>query len=429
MILDQGPLTRLNMNRHSLNYKWEPASNPWINLDIGVWQTRVNDRPRTSNNTLGDKKFMRTVGINLSNTSLFELSMQDIELNYGASFIRERTGPSKGKWEYAVNREGERKEGHLFLNGSYMLAERFTLMGGWDYKSYQVEDYSPSHLGNAWLPQLTSGKVNNKQDHAHGYWVGTKLELNNTTALHAKYAYAPRFPSMVEGIRGYLMSVDDHIKPEISKNIELGLTSRFLDVIADNDSFDIKISYFDNRVKDYINRSWMDDYWSMYISNIKAAKFAGLELASVYHSDHFDARLSMNYYTKVRFCTENEGCVARSLPSDYATNHIPPKYAVSLDLTRKFFDDKMSINARVSHYGQRSVPAAKPGQGSALLLSPIIWRPATVADVSLTARANKHVEFEFGVDNVFDKYYIQPLSLGYIPSPGRTFRAGITTYF
>ncbi|WP_387463656.1 TonB-dependent receptor domain-containing protein [Photorhabdus sp. RM323S] len=429
MILDQGPLTRLNMNRHSLNYKWEPASNPWVNLDIGVWQTRVNDRPRTSNNTLGDKKFMRTVGINLSNTSLFELSMQDIELNYGASFIRERTGPSKGKWEYAVNREGERKEGHLFLNGSYMPAERFTLMGGWDFKSYQVEDYSPSHLGNAWLPQLTSGKVNNKQDHAHGYWVGTKLELNNTTALHAKYAYAPRFPSMVEGIRGYLMSVDDHIKPEISKNIELGLTSRFLDVIADNDSFDIKISYFDNRVKDYINRSWMDDYWSMYISNIKAAKFAGLELASVYHSDHFDARLSMNYYTKVRFCTENEGCVARSLPSDYATNHIPPKYAVSLDLTRKFFDDKMSINARVSHYGQRSVPAAKPGQGSALLLSPIIWRPATVADVSLTARANKHVEFEFGVDNVFDKYYIQPLSLGYLPSPGRTFRAGITTYF
>ncbi len=69
--------------------------------------------------------------------------MQDIELNYGASFIRERTGPSKGKWEYAVNREGERKEGHLFLNGSYMLAGRLTLMGGWDYKSYQVEDYSP----------------------------------------------------------------------------------------------------------------------------------------------------------------------------------------------------------------------------------------------------------------------------------------------
>ncbi|MCC8375918.1 hypothetical protein CKY10_20905 [Photorhabdus sp. HUG-39] len=75
------------------------------------------------------------------------------------------------------------------------------------------------------------------------------------------------------------------------------------------------------------------------------------------------------------------------------------------------------------------MPAGKPGRGSAPLLAPIIWRPATVADISLTARINKHVEFEFGVDNVFDKYYIQPLSLGYIPSPGRTFRAGITTYF
>lgn len=306
MILDQGPLTRLNMNRHSLNYKWEPASNPWINLDISVWQTRVNDRPRTSNNTLGDKKFMRTIGMNLNNTSLFELSNQDIELNYGASFIRERTGPSEGKWQYAVNREGQRREDHLFLNGNYSPIARLTLMGGWDYKSYRVEDYSPAHSGNSWLPQLTSGKVNNKRDHAHGYWVGAKFELNHATALHAKYAYAPRFPSMVEGIRGYLMSVDDHIKPEISKNIEVGLTSRFPNVIAQNDSFDIKMSYFDNRVKDYINRSWMDDYWSMYISNIKAAKFAGLELASVYHSDHFDARLSMNYYTNVKFCTENE---------------------------------------------------------------------------------------------------------------------------
>ncbi|WP_162120541.1 TonB-dependent receptor [Photorhabdus bodei] len=429
MILEQGPLTRLNMNRHSLNYKWEPASNPWINLDIGVWQTRVNDRPRTANNTLGDKKFMRTIGMNLSNTSLFELSMQDIELNYGTSFIRERTGPSAGKWKYAVNREGERKEGRFFLNGNYMLADRLTLMGGWDFKSYQIEDDSPARPGSSWLPQLTSGKVNNKRDHAHGYWVGTKLELNHETALHAKYTYAPRFPSMVEGIRGYMMSVDDHIKPEISKNIEVGLTSRFQNIIAQNDSFDIKMSYFDNRVKDYISRAWMDDYWSMYISNIKEAKFAGLELASVYHSDHFDARLSMNYYTKVKFCTENEGCIARSLPSDYATNHIPPKYAVSLDLTQRFLNDNVSANARVSHYGQRSVPAGKPGRGSAPLLAPIIWRPATVADISLTARINKHVEFEFGVDNVFDKYYIQPLSLGYIPSPGRTFRAGITTYF
>ena len=39
------------------------------------------------------------------------------------------------------------------------------------------------------------------------------------------------------------------------------------------------------------------------------------------------------------------------------------------------------------------------------------------------------VEFSFNADNIFDRYYIDPLSNAVLPAPGRTLRAALTAKF
>ncbi|MBX8802369.1 TonB-dependent receptor [Ochrobactrum sp. MR28] len=50
-------------------------------------------------------------------------------------------------------------------------------------------------------------------------------------------------------------------------------------------------------------------------------------------------------------------------------------------------------------------------------------------DIFASYKINEDTTFDFNIDNLTDVYYMDALTLGLMPSPGRTFRASLTAKF
>jgi hemoglobin/transferrin/lactoferrin receptor protein len=59
----------------------------------------------------------------------------------------------------------------------------------------------------------------------------------------------------------------------------------------------------------------------------------------------------------------------------------------------------------------------------------INWKKYTLVDLFASYKINESLNLDVAVDNVTDVYYMDALTLGLMPSPGRTFRANLTATF
>ncbi|BET95676.1 TonB-dependent receptor domain-containing protein [Xenorhabdus taiwanensis] len=413
--VSQGPNAYVRLARYKLGYDWK-SSNPLIDLNFSLWHLDLKDRPKTSQNTLGDEKKSDTWGVNLSNNLEFDMYNKPTNVLLGGSYLTEKTGPAKGFWsQHPHQREGTRQEYRIFVNGKYELTNKINLLSSLEHKGYSLKDKGD-------IPSIP------KDGTAYGYSFGVEYRPIKQIMLYSRYSQSPRFPSLVEGTNGFFMKADNNLQHETMKNIEIGSAFGFENLIA-NDELNLSIGYFNSNINNYISRSWKWDKFSMHIDNINKAKFEGIELETSYKIKDFTIKASANYYINIEFCKKEKGCVNENLPSDYATNHIPPKKSYSLDVNQGFLNNKLSIGGRISYFDKRAIPTARVGRGSAPLLAPVDYKPATIVDFRSSLIINKNIIADFTVDNVFDRYYIQPINVGYIPSPGRTFRLGITATF
>lgn len=101
----------------------------------------------------------------------------------------------------------------------------------------------------------------------------------------------------------------------------------------------------------------------------------------------------------------------------------------SLTLSQKLLNDDLTVAGRISHVGPRSGGAEQSAYGGQALISPIYWEPYTLIDLFASYNLNDNFTLGLSIENVTDRYYVDPLSLGLIPSPGRTIRAGLTGRF
>lgn len=57
------------------------------------------------------------------------------------------------------------------------------------------------------------------------------------------------------------------------------------------------------------------------------------------------------------------------------------------------------------------------------------WEDYNVVDFFGSYEVSENMEFNFSVDNAFDRFYMDALNTSAMPAPGRTFRASLTTKF
>ncbi|MGU3492857.1 TonB-dependent receptor domain-containing protein [Xanthobacteraceae bacterium A53D] len=430
----------------TLRYSWNPADNDYINLNANLWLTSLEMRnPRRGGGILTpqalglDADFRtgadaRMWGGDVANTSVFSDGMWKVTL--GASYLSEDTNPSAYTdiLEGWLNlRDGQRQEAAAFTKVAYQPLDWLTINAGLRYSHSWSEDRRTTANSDV---QLSDDP---KKDQG-GFSPSIGLVVEPVTGLqfYTSYSSALRFPSLVESVSAFTLIVNEDLEPERANTFELGANYMVDGLFAANDKAMFKLGYFNWDIKDYIARQYTSFYdpvggytfYGMQIFNIDRAKFSGIEFSGRYENNGFTADLAANYYLGVEFCRTANTCENKSLYGDYATNHVPPEYMVTLTASQKFLDDALTIGGRVSYTGPRAIEHGDvTAQGAAQFIEQINWNPYWLVDVFAEYKINDTWTAAARIENLTDTYYVDPLGLVNQPGPGRTFYASLTASF
>ncbi|WP_454673215.1 TonB-dependent receptor domain-containing protein [Achromobacter pestifer] len=307
----------------------------------------------------------------------------------------------------------------------------------------------PSQVG----PVVTGYDYSGKQRSSGGGFspsAGFNLELVPDTFVYASYTQGLRMPSLFETSRGTLQTDPGKaLKPERSNSWELGASTLRGNVLTDGDSAAIKVAYFNNNIKNYITRYYDPSPGNnglMQFSNTDSFKTSGLELQSHYDAGRVFADLSATYYLKTETCDaafaarlrasanryqqtgDTPNCTPGSFMGSYTNTQNPPKLAVNLTTGLRLFSDTLTVGGRMTYTSGPTVKADKPWQTGATTPQ-LVYHQVTLFDLFLNYKLREHTQINVSLQNLTNRYYLDPLAQSFMPAPGRTLRVGVQTRF
>ncbi|MCC5958978.1 MAG: TonB-dependent receptor [Rhodobacteraceae bacterium] len=433
-------MTETDLDSVSLHYSWRPAESNLIDFRASFYWTGLEQRnaPRGGGRDPvsvglpadflpGSKTEM--MGAELSNTSRLFTGMGNVKLEYGVSWRMEDTRPIPGTRDVETwldLRDARRHEALGYVRAEWEANDWLTLTGGLRYQHYwsrdrNIDPFLPRR-GYTYGAKLDGG--------AWGGSLGVAADVTPNLQVYANYSNTARMPNLFESSSAFSFNVNANARPERSRNWEIGANYTHDGVFTADDNIRVKLGYFNSTVDDYLARVVTTQPFLIEINNIHKARFAGLELATTYETGGFTADFAANYYTKVEFCRTASTCEGKSLYGDYATNQVPPKYSLSLSLTQKLMDDRLTLGGQVTRTGRRAIGHGDvTAAGASSFISLVDWEAHTLADVFVEYKISDSVNAHFRVENLTDAFYVDPLSLVTQPGPGRTFSAGLRMQF
>ncbi|MGU3575980.1 TonB-dependent receptor domain-containing protein [Brucellaceae bacterium C25G] len=422
-------------------YRWNPEDNDLFDLKGNVYWTHLELRNPVrggrgltpeqiglpSGFRVGSNSDMW--GADFSNLSKFSTQYGDIDLTYGVSYRGEDTRGSRHTaaleaWNTA--RDAIRHEAAVYSKAAWKPVDWMTVNAGLRYSHFWSKDrYDPYERDN--IDSRVLGFKTN--DGGFSPSVGVTFEPLEGTQFYVNYSNTLRAPSVIESVSAFnSVTANANVKPERSSNWEIGTNLIREGLFTDDDQGMLKFGYFNWNVKDYIARSMRaTGPLSLNIENIDRARFSGLEISGHYQVDGFTADLSANYFLNVEYCRTASLCENKSLYGDYATNHVQPEYTIDLTLSQKLLEERMTVGGRLSYIGPRAIGHGDvTAQGASEFISMVNWKPYTLVDVFAEYKINENLTAAVRVENLFDRFYVDPLGLVTQPGPGRTIYASLT---
>lgn len=277
---------------------------------------------------------------------------------------------------------------------------------------------------------------------------GISYELGNDTLIYANYGYGIRFPSLFETSIGTLQVAPGlDLKPERSRNIELGASTTRRGLLSQGDKASFKMAYFDTKIKDHITRYYdASQGGRMQFQNADSFQSKGLELQSSYDNGRFFGDLSVTHYFSVETCDrafaqrlrdtasrfqptqDTPDCTPGSFAGSYTNTQNPPEYAVNMTVGTRLLDDRLTLGGRMTYSSGPTELLDKPWQTGATT-SQVRYENVTVFDGFMAYAINEDSVFRASVNNITNRYYIDPLAQSFMPAPGRTIRASLALKF
>ncbi|WEK06025.1 MAG: TonB-dependent receptor [Candidatus Devosia phytovorans] len=427
----QGQPSHTAVDSVTARYGYNP-DNDLIDFQWNTWGTSLVESSALSDGSTNfAEKWAKSYGTDVSNTSRFSVFGGDLALQYGGSYRSEDTAPSKDAPASAIQpRNGSREESSVFINAKLNPTDWLELTAGTRYHSYEAQNNTAANT----TPIQSANAVD--------FNAGLAVTPIEGVQLFGTYSNAARLPSLFESVGGFATLIAPGLTPETANNFEAGVNLQRDDLLFSGDTAGLKFAYFNNTTDDYISRAWeqrlaphpiyggtpyLQNF--MVIDNIDQARFSGFEMSASYDNGGFSADLNGTYYNNVEFCRTAATCMNSSLAADYATNQIPPEYTASLTLSQKFLEDRLTLGGRLTHIGPRAAGAQPTQSGASPFIAAIPWEPYTVLDVFGRYELTDYATLTFGIENVTDLYYVDPLNLALLPSPGRTIKLGVVGEF
>ncbi|WP_324699768.1 TonB-dependent receptor domain-containing protein [Novosphingobium sp. RL4] len=420
-VLQTYPLSHTGLDRVTARYRWNPATD-LVDLKLNGWISNLRESAASLLQTDQTRRFVNGLGVDIGNGSRVLTPLGLLSADYGASFLRERTGPVDG-WNnngsLAPGREGTRRETSVFGQAALEPMTWLRLDAGLRYQKYKLQD---EQSGTTYHTDIFD-----RSEDAVSFSLGATLMPVDGLQLFASYKQAARLPSLMEATTGFFMIANPDLHKEEAHNWEAGMNYSRKGVLADGDELGVKLAWFDNDIDGYIARRYISAFFAMQMFNIDRAQFRGVEGSLSYRTGGLSVDAGATYYDHIAFCKDAAtGCVESSLASDYATNYIPPRWSANLAVSQKFLAERAMLGGRLTYTGKRAVGAQVPQSGYMPLISAIAWNPYVLLDLTGQFKVTDALSLDWSLDNVTDRYYTEAMSLGYIPAPGRTFRIGLT---
>ena len=136
-------------------------------------------------------------------------------------------------------------------------------------------------------------------------------------------------------------------------------------------------------------------------------------------------RATANPYQKT---SDTPNCTPGSFMGSYTNTQNPPRFAGNLTTGLRFFDQSLTLGTRITYTSGPTVTADKPWQTGATTPQ-LNYREVALFDLFLNYKLQEHAQLNVSLQNLTDRYYLDPLAQSFMPAPGRTLRVGLQTRF
>jgi hemoglobin/transferrin/lactoferrin receptor protein len=287
-------------DQYTGTYTFRDADRAWFDGSLNAYYTKLHfeTKPYTVGVNETDVN-TTTAGFSLQNSSRFEMApWLHHRVTYGADGYRDRARNLDGGTANLVTPDGDQQAWGLFIQDEIVIADDWTLTGALRQDYYEINPVARASSDNSRL----SPKVSL-------HWQATP-----NVGVYGGYAEAYRAPTLSETYQNlsrtnalFNFAPNSDLKPETSRTWEGGVILAFDDVLADRDSLQVKVSYFNEKVDDLISSTVIGTYartapfggtGSIFQNqNIAKAKRQGGEAVVSYAVDDIDFGLG---YSRLR---------------------------------------------------------------------------------------------------------------------------------
>jgi hemoglobin/transferrin/lactoferrin receptor protein len=391
-------------------------------------QTKIDGSNSAITGLVGSRRSFQveTVGIDANNTSRWESGPWRAALTVGGDAFRDEVT--------VVDPSGT---GDFFTpNGARTVSGAFAQLR---------TNYTP------WVELITAARYDNyRLEGANGVGgssgdrVSPKATLGITPiqwfTLYGTYAEGYRAPAITEVfVNGahpapapFTLLPNLGLKPEIGKTKEIGINIKYDALFVANDALRIKANVYQNDVTDFIEQTGLVNgqqgqggltcttpiFGCIQYQNVPSARIRGAEVEGNYDAGTWFAAVAANTQ-KGEDLTKNRPLV-KIYPAQVMTT-----------VGARFWERKVTVAVRWLAVAAKDASDIPPG------VTALPTDAFNVVNLYLDYRPNEDTILAFGIDNLFNEYYVKYLdlrtqganSLVPSPSPGITFKGSLKVRF
>jgi len=362
----------------TLTFRWGYANPnmPLFSPQVVLYRTHVGiDEQRLTGTRSFDQTELTTLGIDAQNTSRFSLGPTRHTLTFGTELYRDE---QRGRTNGAPRIQFPSAEQTViaFFAQDQIALGNFTLTPGLRFDRF--EQRSPNGLNDR-----ESSRVSPR--------VSLAWQVLPWLQPYISYAEGFRAPSLTElyvggqHFPGNVFVANPNLRPEVSRNQEIGANLRFSDVLRNGDRLRMRVSAFRNDIDDFIEQIVLRR--TSVSRNIGAARIDGIEAEAQYDAGTWWLGLGLG---ALRGTNRELGQPLASIPAHRA----------NINAGYRFLETGVTVGGRLTLAAEQDRAPNLPGvaqrtAGYGLLDLFGSWQPEFAPNFRLS----------LAVNNVFDTTY------------------------
>lgn len=424
--------TKLTTHIASARWTYHRPEDRFFDFDGNVYwtqtlqeQVKIRGSSNAITGSVGDFRSFKidTTGFDVHNTSRFDTGALRHAVTYGGDYFVDHvnvTDPTGTGDLFTPN--GQRTVSGSFVQWKANYESWLELIGAARYDSYELNGGNVTTDGDRVSPKMTVGITplpwfTIYGTYAEGYRAPSLTETI-VVGAHPPFASFPGAPA------GFTFVPNPNLRPEVGKNKEIGVNIRQDGLFTKGDKLRFKANVFRNDLDNYIElvafgpiNLWGIPSFEQY-QNLTNARLEGAEFEGSYDAGAWFAQIAGSHVTGKEAST---GIPLASIP--------PDKLALTFGM--RFFDRKLTALVRwigVADKKASDIPD-RDSSGSPDFLPTSGYG---LVNFYLGYQHSQDTLLSFGVDNVFDRYYVPYMAESAnraFAGPGIRFKFGLQVRF